>query len=133
MKWPTREWKKVFIIHLTDKELLSKHRKELVQISNKKTEARGFPGGPVVKTMPSSAGDTGSIPGQGVRTHMVWRNRAHALQLLSPRTIEPAHHNWREAWCRKPGAHTAVKTQPSQKNKKTATKLKINTRFELGT
>ena len=24
-----------------------------------------FPGGPVVKNMPSNAGDTGSIPGQG--------------------------------------------------------------------
>ena len=65
VKWPTREWKKVFIIHLTDKEVLSKHRKELVQISNKKTEAKGFPGGPVVKTMPSNAEGAGSIPGLG--------------------------------------------------------------------
>ena len=26
-----------------------------------------FPGGPVVKNLPSSAGDTGSIPGQGTK------------------------------------------------------------------
>ena len=26
-----------------------------------------FPGGPVVKNMPSNAGDTGSIPGQGTK------------------------------------------------------------------
>ena len=26
-----------------------------------------FPGGPVTETLPSSAGDTGSIPGQGVK------------------------------------------------------------------
>ena len=29
-----------------------------------------FPGGPVVKNMPSEAGDVGSIPGQGTRSHM---------------------------------------------------------------
>ena len=29
----------------------------------------GFPGGPAVKTLPASAGDTGSIPGPG-RFHM---------------------------------------------------------------
>ena len=28
---------------------------------------RGFPGGPVVKNLPSSAGDVGSIPGQGTK------------------------------------------------------------------
>ena len=27
----------------------------------------GFPGGPVVKTSPSTAGGTGSIPGQGTK------------------------------------------------------------------
>ena len=26
-----------------------------------------FPGGPVVKTLPSNAGDTGSTPGQGAK------------------------------------------------------------------
>ena len=36
-----------------------------------KTKAHwDFPGGPVVKTLPSSAGVVGLIPGQGVRCHM---------------------------------------------------------------
>ena len=30
-----------------------------------------FPGGPLVKTLPSNAGDAGSIPGQGVKIHDV--------------------------------------------------------------
>ena len=29
-----------------------------------------FPGGPVVKTLPSNAGDAGSTPGRGVEIHM---------------------------------------------------------------
>ena len=39
---------------------------------------RGFPGGPVVKTPPSNAGDTGSCPGWGAKIphakgqHMQW-------------------------------------------------------------
>ena len=32
-----------------------------------------FPGGPVVKSPPASAGDTGLIPGLG-RSHMLWKN-----------------------------------------------------------
>ena len=49
---------------------------------------RGFPGGPVVKNPPPSAGDTGSIPVQG--------NKApHATGQLSPSasTTEPVPHN----------------------------------------
>ena len=34
---------------------------------------RDFPGGPVVKNLPASAGDMGSIPGPG-RFHMVRDN-----------------------------------------------------------
>ena len=47
-----------------------------------------FPGGPVVKNPPSSAGDAGSIPGQGTKI-------SHAVGQLSPRTAttEPVHHN----------------------------------------
>ena len=42
-------------------------------------EGRDFPGGPVVKKLPSSAGDTGLIPGQGTKI-------PHAVgQLLSPK------------------------------------------------
>ena len=33
------------------------------KLSGKK-QTRDFPGGPVVKTLPSNAGDVGSIPGQ---------------------------------------------------------------------
>ena len=33
-----------------------------------KTQLRDFPGGPVVKTSPSDARGTGSIPGQGARS-----------------------------------------------------------------
>ena len=45
---------------------------------------RDFPGGPVVKNPPSSAGDVGSIPGQGTKI-------PHAAGQLSPRiaTTEP--------------------------------------------
>ena len=32
-------------------------------------EGRDFPGGPVVKNLPSNAGDTGLIPGQGTKIH----------------------------------------------------------------
>ena len=39
---------------------------------------RDFPGGPVVKTSPSNAGDTGSIPGQGAKI-------AHASQPKKPK------------------------------------------------
>ena len=33
----------------------------------------GFPGGPVLKSLPCNAGDVGSIPGLG-RSHMPWSN-----------------------------------------------------------
>ena len=36
------------------------------KLSGKK-QTRDFPGGPVVKTLPSNAGDVGSIPGQRTR------------------------------------------------------------------
>ena len=49
----------------------------------KKGEPGGFPGGPVVKNLPSNVGDTGSIPGQGTEA-------PHAPG-------QPAHHNQREA------------------------------------
>ena len=41
-----------------------------------------FPGGAVVKNLPASAGDTGSIPVLG-RSHMPQSNKACAPQLLS--------------------------------------------------
>ena len=42
-----------------------------------------FPGGPVVKNLPASAGDTGSIPGPR-RSHGPWGDEANVPQLLSP-------------------------------------------------
>ena len=41
--------------------------------------SRDFPGGPVVKNLPSSAGDVGSIPGRGTKI-------PHATGQLSPLT-----------------------------------------------
>ena len=53
-----------------------------------KTVSEDFPGGPVVKTSPSNAGDVGSIPGQGTKI-------PHALGQLSlcAATTESACHN----------------------------------------
>ena len=36
-----------------------------------KKTGRDFPGGSVVKTLPSNAGGAGLIPGQGIRPHML--------------------------------------------------------------
>ena len=49
---------------------------------------RDFPGGPVVKNLPSNAGNTGSIPGQGTKI-------PHATGKLSPgaTTTEPVRLN----------------------------------------
>ena len=46
------------------------------------------PGGPGVKNPPASAGDLGSVPGQG-RVHMAWSNSAHVLPLLKAVHLEP--------------------------------------------
>ena len=45
-----------------------------------------FPGGPVVKTPPSNAGEVGSIPGRGTKI-------PHAVGQLSLLTLEPARRN----------------------------------------
>ena len=51
---------------------------------------RDFPGGPVVKTPPSNAGDAGSIPGPGAKiSHAAGQLSLHAT------TTEPTHHNYR--------------------------------------
>ena len=59
-----------------------------VQNSNYNVMWGDFPGGPVVKNLPSSAGEAGSIPG--------WETKIpHAAGQLSPRTTttDPACHN----------------------------------------
>ena len=61
------------------KKNTQKKKKNLI-----KNWARDFPGGPVVKNLPSNAGDTGSIPGRGTKI-------PHAAGQLSPHaaTTEP--------------------------------------------
>ena len=51
-----------------------------------KVQPGDFPGGPVVRNLPSNAGDTGSIPGWGTKI-------PHAVGQLSLCTLEPTHHN----------------------------------------
>ena len=47
-----------------------------------------FPGGPLVKNLPSNAGDAGSIPGRGTKI-------PHVMGQLSPHTAttEPGRYN----------------------------------------
>ena len=59
----------MFANDVTDKELISKRDKQLIKLNVKKTNNPGFPGGAVVKNLPTIAGDTGSSPGSG-RSHM---------------------------------------------------------------
>ena len=59
-----------------------------VRMDIKKFTSRNFPGGLVVKNLPSNAGDVSSIPGQGTKI-------PHAVGQLSPCTLEPACHDWR--------------------------------------
>ena len=44
-----------------------------ITTSLKMSNSTKFPGGPVVKNLPTNAGDMGSIPGSG-RSHMPWGN-----------------------------------------------------------
>ena len=43
-----------------------------------------FPGGPVIKNLPSNAGDAGSIPGRGTKI-------PHAVGQLSPHAATTKH------------------------------------------
>ena len=55
---------------------------------NENSHLWDFPGGSVVKNLPSNAGDMGLIPGQGTKIR-------HAMRQLSlpDATVEPAHNN----------------------------------------
>ena len=43
---------------------------EAMKLLNLRVNAGGFPGGLVVRNLPSSAGDTGLISGQDLKFHM---------------------------------------------------------------
>ena len=68
-----------------------------------KMDNQDFPGGPVVKNLPASAGDMGLIPGMG-RFHMLQSSSAYKPQLLKPAhslkslcsatSEKPTHHNY---------------------------------------
>ena len=51
---------------------------------------KDFPDDPVVKDLLCKAGDTGSIPGRGTKTHMLQSTRAHVLRLPRPHTAAGA-------------------------------------------
>ena len=46
--------------------------------------SKDFPSSPVVKSSPSNAGDTGSVPGQGEKAHMsrIVKNSIRSLQMV---------------------------------------------------
>ena len=69
-----------------------------------KPDSRDFLCGPVVKNLPSKAGDAGLIPGTKLRSYMPWGNQAHILQP-------------EKSLC------AAMKTQCSQNKLKNKTKL----------
>ena len=66
------EWEKILANEATDKRLISKIYKQLMEF-NIKQQQQGFPGGSVVKNSPANAGDVGSIPDPG-RPHVPWSN-----------------------------------------------------------
>ena len=57
----------------SEKEILKDKSMNLLFKLLVKISISEFPGGPVVKTLSTNAGDMGSIPGAG-RSHMPWGN-----------------------------------------------------------
>ena len=69
-RWENRQLirYRISVLIKTEKKKKKKTKKFL-----KTLKYRDFPGGPVVKNLPASEGDTGLIPGPG-RSHMLWSN-----------------------------------------------------------
>ena len=55
---------------------------------SRKADLRGFPGGPVVKSLPANAGDMGLIPGQG-RFQMPWEQLGSCALATEPTLQSP--------------------------------------------
>ena len=52
-----------------------------VHLPHSKVQSRGFPGGPVVNTLPSNARGMGSIPGWGAKIpHVLWPKKQNIKQ-----------------------------------------------------
>uniref|UniRef100_A0A8B9X0X2 Cofilin 2 n=1 Tax=Bos mutus grunniens TaxID=30521 RepID=A0A8B9X0X2_BOSMU len=62
------------MIYASSKDAIKKKFTGIKQYPLSRIQLKGgFPGGSVVEDLPASAGDTGSIPGQG-RNYMLWSN-----------------------------------------------------------
>ena len=70
-------------------------------INKNEGEEWDFPGGPVVKNLPSDAGDMGSIPGRGTTiphatgqlSPCTTTTEPVCHKLQSPHALEPMYHN----------------------------------------
>ena len=101
----------------------------------KEIQLRDFPGGPVVKNLPSNVGDVGLIPGQGTKIphaagQLSLRTTTTELTCLNERvrvsqTTEPTHPG---AWAPKlerENPHTTTTEKPSCRNEKPTSQRKI--------
>ena len=91
------------------------------QVNNK--NIRDFPGGPVVKNLPSNAGDVSSIPSWGDKSPHAMGPTYHNQRALMPQpaslhTPEPQHKNLLYHNQRKPMHHSKDPAQPKLKNLK---------------
>lgn len=74
-----------------------------------KIPVQGLPGGPVIESPPSNAGDASSFSGWKLRSLMPWCI-SHTPQLMSPLTQPERSHvpQWKPASCLNPCASTRI-------------------------